>query len=606
MNAALLLLALIVPGTLVTSVASAGVVTVCQANLYNGGRWTEQDQSQITYDTARRFAEWVATVNPTGSPYPPIAVVGVQELMSETDRTTLQGFLQQTTGMVWQSARTAQGVNGTSGIGMFWRPDLVEYLPQWYLGERTLEQLDNGYVIKFVGRLFRNRNTEEAFGLFTGKLVWDGAVLNGQTVTEEIRRAQAAALKDWILNGVPGSPGMSQYPGTARIIATDLNSGVGTATWQEMNADFSDPSTQKTHSSFLGVLLDIAGRRLDYVWWDRDSGVKQPGGFVDGPRRSPHFGSDHRAVYATVEVHPVDLTPPAVTLQQPVPGIEVTGPVMVSAQASDSSGILQVEFYADGVRIWTDTVPPYEFLWDPQAQFPGFRVLTAVATDASSNRMKGSSAPVVVWAGPSGSRPGVGGVKLLPDGTSVALEGQVVSAVFSDGFYVQDEDRSAGMRVTGLAGPPVGTRVRLTGTLRTLNLERILAISTMETLGAGAAPQPLLMRGRDVGGGGFGEFAQGVYAASGLSNFGLLVGTWGRVTYTSPPHFIYVDDGSGLWDGSGFTGVRVDISSVPGLAVPSTGSVVAVEGISMPVSISGKIQRRLKIRSSSDIRPLSG
>jgi len=146
----------------------------------------------------------------------------------------------------------------------------------------------------------------------------------------------------------------------------------------------------------------------------------------------------------------------------------------------------------------------------------------------------------------------------------------------------------------------------LTGTLRTLNLERILAVSTMETLGAGAAPQPLLMRGRDVGGGGFGEFAQGVYGASGISNFGLLVGTWGRVTYTSPPHFIYVDDGSGLWDGSGFTGVRVDISSVPGLAVPSTGSVVAVEGISMPVSISGKIQRRLKIRSSSDIRPLSG
>ncbi len=582
------------------------MVTVCQANIYNGGRWTEQDQSRVTYDTARRFAEWVATVNPPGSPWPPIAVIGVQELMSETDRTTLQGFLQQTTGATWQSARTAQGVNGTSGIGMFWRPDLVETFTQWQLGERVLEQLDNGYVIKFTGRLFRNRGTDEAFGLFTGKLVWDGAILNGQTVTEEIRRSQAAALKEWILNGAPGAPGMSQYPGTARIIATDLNSGVGTATWQEMNADYSDPSTQRTHNSFLGALLDIAGRRLDYIWWDRDAGVKQPGGFLDGPRRSPHFGSDHRAVYATVEVHPVDLTPPAVVLQSPSPGIALNGPAVASASATDASGILQVEFFADGVSVWTDTVPPFEFVWDPGAQAPGFRVLTAVATDASSNRTKGTSQPVVVWAGPSDGRPGAGGVKLLPDGTRVALEGQVVTAVFSDGFYIQDESRAAGFRVTGMAGPSPGDRVRVTGTLRTLNSERILAATTVEVIGTGAAARPLLMGGRDAGGGALGESTPGVEGMTGLHNFGLLAGIWGRVTHASPPSFLYVDDGSGRRDGSGFAGIRVDISAVPGLQTPPVGALVRVEGICMPHPVAGRVQGKMKIRTESDIRVLSG
>ena len=81
---------------------------------------------------------------------------------------------------------------------------------------------------------------------------------------------------------------------------------------------------------------DLFGKRLDYIWWDRDSGVKQPGGFAFNPTRSSHFGSDHRAVYATINIHAVDLTPPAVSVTAPAAGALVTGPVTVTADASKS------------------------------------------------------------------------------------------------------------------------------------------------------------------------------------------------------------------------------------------------------------------------------
>ena len=313
--AALLALSVVVP-------ACAGTITVCQCNIYVGGRYTEQDTSAVTYDTAKRFAQWVASINPSGGTNPPIAVIGMQELISETDRAKIEQLLEQYTGADWAGSRTPQGVNNASGIGFFWRTDLVEHrLSEWYLGEKVLETIDNGYVLKYAGRLFRKLGTDEAFGLFTGKLLWGGAILNGHEVTEEERRQEAIRLKEWIVNGQAGSPGMSGFPGTARVITNDLNTDTGTSTWNEMDLEFTDPSSQHTHNSFSGqTMMDWFGKRLDYIWWDRDSGVKQPGGFAINPTRSSHFGSDHRAVYATINLHAVDLTLPAVSVTAPAAG----------------------------------------------------------------------------------------------------------------------------------------------------------------------------------------------------------------------------------------------------------------------------------------------
>ncbi|MDH7602787.1 MAG: Ig-like domain-containing protein [Armatimonadota bacterium] len=587
--------------------SAAGTVTVCQCNIYDGGKWTEQDKSTVTYDTAKRFAQWVASVNPQGSTFPPIAVIGMQELMTETDRATIQSFLQQYTGAPWESARTPQGVNGTSGIGMFWRTDLLEYRPEWYLGEKVIETIDNGYVAKFVGRLFKKRDSDEAFGFFTGKLIWDDAVLNGHTITEEERRQEAIRLKTWIREGEPGSPGMSCFPGTTRVIACDLNSDTGTLTWQEMDQEFSDPANEHTHNSFWGTLaMDLFGKRLDYIWWDYDAFAKRPGGFVYGPQRSPHFGSDHRAVYATIEVHPVDLTPPTVTITQPENGASVNGTVKVSASASDTSGIMQVEFMVDGVSVWTDTTPPYEFDWDTSGLSQDYHILTAVATDASSNRIKGQSAPVVVWVGPAESEPSITNARSKPNGSLVSVRRKVVTASFGSYFYIEEPNRTAGIKVTNAtAAPAVGTVVNVAGTLNTLNGEREISATSVTEVGSAEVPEPVGLTNKNLGGGPAGPYTPGVYGSLGPNNVGLLVRCWGKVRAVVGTYYMYIDDGSRLRDGYGYEGIRIDISGLTGWTPPSIGKYVGVTGISTTSMISGKIQRRLKVRQAADVQVLN-
>lgn len=583
--------------------ADAGTITVCQCNIFDGGKWTEQDQSVVTYNTADRFAQFVASVNPPGSTHPPIAVIGMQELMSETDRLTIEGYLETYTGVAWNSARTAQGINGTSGIGMFWRPDLVELRPEWELGNVVVEQIDNGYVVRFVGRLFRKVGTDDAFGFITGKLVWGDAILNGHAITEEERRQEAIRLKTWILQGDSTYPGMSGFPGTSRVIATDLNTDTGTSTWDEMNLEFSDPSSQHTHNSFSGTtVMDWFGKRLDYVWWDYDAYGKRSGGFASVPTRSGHVGSDHRSVYATVELHAVDLTPPAVVVTSPVAGSVVDGTVPVSADASDDSGILQVQFLVDGSSVWTDTVAPHEFSWNTAGYAEGYHTITAVATDASSNRLRKTSAPVVVWVGPPGSAPTIADAKLTPNNSAVAVSGKIVTAAFADGFYIEEPDRSAGIKVTNVPSPAVASVVAVVGVMRTTNNERQISGTDLSVLGNAPVPDPLGMRNAWVGGGPFGDYTPGIYGSTDAHNIGLLVRSWGKVTGVVGSYYVYIDDGAGLRDGYGYTGVRVDTSGLIGWSAPAVGKYVEVTGVSTTSLINGKTQRRIKVRSAADVK----
>jgi hypothetical protein len=593
-------LALVVIGLLACAPALAQTLTVCQCNIFDGGKWTNQDQSTVTYDTAKRFSQWVASINPAPSANPPISVVGMEELMSETDRTTIEGYLNQYTGASWQSVRIAQGVNGTSGVGFFWRPDLVETRSEWDLGSVTLEQIDNGYVVKFAGRLFRKMGADAALGIAAGKLLWDDAVLNGQIVTEETRRLEAVHLKNWIANGEPGSLGMSAYPGTTRVITTDLNTDTGTSTWNEMNVDYADPSTQHTASSFSPTwLMDIYGRRIDYVWWDYDAGVKRTGGFADGPHRSSHFGSDHRAVYATVNLHAVDLTAPSVGITTPAEGAVLSATTRIAAAATDASGVVQVQFFVDGSSVWTDTLAPYEFDWNALGAPEGAHTITAVATDASSNRLKGQSAPVTVWVSYSGNPPAIADVKKRPDGESVVLLGKVVTASFGSYFYIEEPAGFCGIKVTSTVAPAIGTKVNVSGKMNTLNGERQINATAVTTDGSLAVPDPVGLTNRALGGEGVGYI--GAKKGVGLSNVGLLVTCWGRVTTIVGSFYLYIDDGSGIVDGYGYTGLRVDIYGLTGYTPPEVGSYVRVTGISCTSTISGKIQRRLKARCATDI-----
>jgi hypothetical protein len=56
--------------------------------------------------------------------------------------------------------------------------------------------------------------------------------------------------------------------------------------------------------------------------------------------------------------------------------------------------------------------------------------------------------------------------KALPDGTVVAVIGRLVSAIFGDGFYLEESKRTSGIRVNG-SGVTLGATADVSGTIRT-------------------------------------------------------------------------------------------------------------------------------------------
>jgi thermitase len=102
----------------------------------------------------------------------------------------------------------------------------------------------------------------------------------------------------------------------------------------------------------------------------------------------------YRAVVAAGQQSPEDTLPPEAVLVAPSDGAVLAGTVSVAASASDDVGVTQVEFYADGRLLGTDTVAPYACPWYTQYENDGWHTLAVLAYDAAGNA--GPSLPVAV------------------------------------------------------------------------------------------------------------------------------------------------------------------------------------------------------------------
>jgi subtilisin family serine protease len=204
--------------------------------------------------------------------------------------------------------------------------------------------------------------------------------------------------------------------------------------------------------------------------------------------------------------------------------------------------------------------------------------------------------------------PSPGSAKVLTDGETVMLSGLTVTAGsprYPDFFYVESASRTSGIRVSkALHGLLVGSKVDVSGTIQTLESgERFIAEPTITPAGTGGV-SPMGINNVHLGGGNWvydsesGAGQIGIAGSSGLNNIGMLVTVWGKVTLSVPSSCFYVDDGSGVSDGSGTLGIYVDAT---GLDVPSFGSYVVVTGVSSCESYLGKIVNTLLPRSQSDI-----
>jgi hypothetical protein len=166
-------------------------------------------------------------------------------------------------------------------------------------------------------------------------------------------------------------------------------------------------------------------------------------------------------------------------------------------------------------------------------------------------------------------------------GTAVGIVGLFVTCSGSDSpglVYVEQSDRTAGIRTDSTDTVAKSQCVEVAGTLQ-LNPQNELFLQNSEV-----APQsgsqsigPLGMGGKTLFGGSYG-LQPGTVGGVGVNTTGLLVRSWGRVTYVSPtaPYYFVISDGSNLFDPAGFQGIGVRCGSI---TPPTQGAYVKVTGV---------------------------
>lgn len=202
-------------------------------------------------------------------------------------------------------------------------------------------------------------------------------------------------------------------------------------------------------------------------------------------------------------------------------------------------------------------------------------------------------------------------------GAVVSLKGVVLSTSsgeIANRLYVQNKDRSSGIMLYFAGSTPSGFSdgdfVDVSGSVGVTSAGEVAVMNatlTKRTDLTSAKPLPLGMTNRTVGGGAFGnqvgvvnQYSLPQTMATGLNNIGMLVRTSGTVQQVGPSWF-YMDDGSQLDDGYGYTGIYVYVGS---LQRPNVGKNAVITGISTCEFLSPSIsiaRRILRPRRQSDI-----
>ena len=91
-----------------------------------------------------------------------------------------------------------------------------------------------------------------------------------------------------------------------------------------------------------------------------------------------------------------DRTRPQVRVTQPSANATVSGDVVITADATDDSGVERVEFYVNQNLVGTDTSAPYSYSWDTTQFADGRNTIIVVAEDTAGNSSSTSQIGVTV------------------------------------------------------------------------------------------------------------------------------------------------------------------------------------------------------------------
>lgn len=171
-------------------------------------------------------------------------------------------------------------------------------------------------------------------------------------------------------------------------------------------------------------------------------------------------------------------TPPVVTITAPSQdGSLVQGIVRLAATAVpvNAAGIQRVEFRLDDdTLLATLTAAPYEIDLDTVARgiSDGLHAVEVIAYESGSVQETGCSTRTIFVNNTCTPLARIGDALSQPEGTKVMLEGKTVSAVFGQAFYIEELDRTQGLRVISDVPVTEGGAVTVIGIIRTTDGER--------------------------------------------------------------------------------------------------------------------------------------
>ena len=145
-----------------------------------------------------------------------------------------------------------------------------------------------------------------------------------------------------------------------------------------------------------------------------------------------------------------------------------------------------------------------------------------------------------------------------------------MTAVFSDHIWVENADRSVGVKVTSAPWwVNEGDDVKVTGNVMLLDgIKQVVPVGVILPISSGNALPELGMRHRDVGGKDYDAADPGITDGRGPLNVGLYVTVQGMVTKRDSTGYCYIWDGSNMYitgesdprpidDGTGNRGIRI-------------------------------------------------
>ncbi len=131
-------------------------------------------------------------------------------------------------------------------------------------------------------------------------------------------------------------------------------------------------------------------------------------------------GAGNRSPITTIQAQtsPCDTISPSVSITSPAAGASVSGTTQVSADASDNTGLVGVQFRLDGANLGVeDTTAPYRVDWNTVGWANGSHTLSAVARDVSSNSTQSANVTVTVANTGPAIPPGLAAAYAFAEGT---------------------------------------------------------------------------------------------------------------------------------------------------------------------------------------------